>query len=820
MEFECEDGPCALVDAGSDGQRLQSFVARAFREQLGRCEGHLHVSCRGAAKSVLDAGGVRVNGAPAPGRHVLRTGDLVALCAAGGTAASASAQHGRARMSLSLDDEAEEAEATPPAAAAGAREAFRRYYEAQRLWPAAEWAAVEAAFVRPLALCVRAVSSAPSHERAVRELCALFGAQLAELPWACGAYSLRLAAEGDAPGRGGGTAKSQEAEEAAAALLQAAMGNGELVLQEAAAMLPALALMPRYDHYVLDLCAAPGGKTLQLLDLMALNKPPAAGRSHAAGCLVSNDLNLQRQERTLRRARCGWCLPLVVTCCDARSFGLSTGCGDGARPLEVRYDRVLCDVPCGGDGTLRKSPSKWQRWSVRTGLRIHATQLQILRKGISLLRPGGILVYSTCALDPLQNEAVVHAALLEYGDELELLCPSDVLPQATSHFLKRADGLTHWRVPHPDYPAVDEMYEAWADVPLELREAKPGHGTLGPSPSDAQRIGHKRTPPAPTLLAPSMFTTSAGEGGSAREALTRCIRLLPTHGEEFGGFFLCAIRKSAHIGLATPLASGDASLLFSDGDAALDRSRLRAPVVPSLLEHISSFFGIPSLSECADSARTSADRDGALNLNDLAVTAEDSAAGLLVLSLTSPLARMLGPASCPETHGQVVSHAGMPQLSIVGAGTPVFCAMPPHCEWWPREARWRVCQESANLVGMSASRRILLALPAAAKLILSKRRTTVIALQQLHGRGELRGLESCGIRPVGEQNLSVTAESENGGLDVGQLIPGAVVLMVGAKHPQSHALSCLLDSSGLLVLTQSDVVQRAVDYLQNEAIVI
>jgi 16S rRNA C967 or C1407 C5-methylase (RsmB/RsmF family) len=68
------------------------------------------------------------------------------------------------------------------------------------------------------------------------------------------------------------------------------------------------------------------------------------------------------------------------------------------------FDRILCDVPCSGDGTLRKVPSIWKRWVAAQGNQLHTLQVQLAAKAVRLLRVGGRLVYSTCSLNPVENE--------------------------------------------------------------------------------------------------------------------------------------------------------------------------------------------------------------------------------------------------------------------------------------------------------------------------------------------------------------------------------------------------------------------------------
>ena len=73
----------------------------------------------------------------------------------------------------------------------------------------------------------------------------------------------------------------------------------------------------------------------------------------------------------------------------------------------ILFDRILCDVPCSGDGTIRKAPDIWRRWTPGNGNGLHPLQLRIALHACQMLRVGGRLVYSTCTFNPIEDEAVV-----------------------------------------------------------------------------------------------------------------------------------------------------------------------------------------------------------------------------------------------------------------------------------------------------------------------------------------------------------------------------------------------------------------------------
>lgn len=171
--------------------------------------------------------------------------------------------------------------------------------------------------------------------------------------------------------------------------------QGLFHVQDLSSQLCVAALDPKPGMEVLDVCAAPGGKSFT-----------AAQRMENKGRILARDLYPQR-------------LGMVEE--GARRLGLSiieTAPGDATVPvaeLAGRFDRVLCDVVCSGFGTLRRKPEiRYKPLDSLDGL--PRVQYNILENSFRYLRPGGKLVYSTCTLNPAENEEVVERLLQNHPE--------------------------------------------------------------------------------------------------------------------------------------------------------------------------------------------------------------------------------------------------------------------------------------------------------------------------------------------------------------------------------------------------------------------
>lgn len=248
------------------------------------------------------------------------------------------------------------------------------------------------AAARPLPTCiwVNPLKSAPA--RAIAALAAGGVTDLEPVPWYGGAYRSR---SWQKPG------------------CTLAFACGWYLIQEEIALSAVCLLDPQPGDRVLDLCAAPGGKAAQI-----------AVRLGATGTLVANEFKsprLSSLHATLHRLGS----PNFVTVRhDGRNLPL--------RPHS--FDRVLVDAPCSGEGTLRKH--RRDSWRPAYGNhRTASSQQQLLDRALQLVKPGGIVVYSTCTFSPAENEAILDAVLGDRGA---------IEPSAIPGLLG-LPGLTRWQ---------------------------------------------------------------------------------------------------------------------------------------------------------------------------------------------------------------------------------------------------------------------------------------------------------------------------------------------------------------------------------------
>ena len=171
---------------------------------------------------------------------------------------------------------------------------------------------------------------------------------------------------------------------------------GVYYLQEASAMAPVTLLDPRPGEWVLDLCAAPGGKSTQI-----------AGRMEGRGFLLCNEFNPKRARILSRNIeRMGIANALVTNEHPQRLAQRFAGC----------FDRVLIDAPCSGEGMFRKEEAAVTDWSPETVEMCARRLAEILASGAAMVRPGGRLVYSTCTFAPAENEEAIAAFLAQHPD--------------------------------------------------------------------------------------------------------------------------------------------------------------------------------------------------------------------------------------------------------------------------------------------------------------------------------------------------------------------------------------------------------------------
>jgi 16S rRNA C967 or C1407 C5-methylase (RsmB/RsmF family)/NOL1/NOP2/fmu family ribosome biogenesis protein len=200
---------------------------------------------------------------------------------------------------------------------------------------------------------------------------------------------------------------------------------GVYYIQEPSAMYPVTLLDPRPGERILDLCAAPGGKSTQI-----------ASRMKQKGFLLSNETNPERARilsENMERlgVRCG-----MVTRETPERL---------AERFPVFFDRILVDAPCSGEGMFRKHPEGILQWSPENVAACARRQDEILEQADKMLRPGGYLVYSTCTFAPSENEGTVSRFIETHG-HYRIVKPLK--------FPGMSEGVPDW-IPHPA-PGIED----------------------------------------------------------------------------------------------------------------------------------------------------------------------------------------------------------------------------------------------------------------------------------------------------------------------------------------------------------------------------
>lgn len=171
---------------------------------------------------------------------------------------------------------------------------------------------------------------------------------------------------------------------------------GYFYVQEAASMIPALVLNPKKGDFVLDMCAAPGSKTTHLANIME-NK----------GLIIANDPDYKRLKAlNINLQRCG-ISNAVISLMEGRWF------------KNFEFDKILVDAPCSATGNIRRSLGTIRSWNPAVIRKLSGIQKQLIRVAFENLKDKGEMVYSTCSIDPEENEGVVSYLLDNFDVKLE-----------------------------------------------------------------------------------------------------------------------------------------------------------------------------------------------------------------------------------------------------------------------------------------------------------------------------------------------------------------------------------------------------------------
>ena len=173
---------------------------------------------------------------------------------------------------------------------------------------------------------------------------------------------------------------------------------GLYYIQEPSAMAVANCLEFNHDDYVLDMCGAPGGKSCAI-----------ASRLGSQGLMITNDINTLRAKILSENIERFGLKNTIVTNCDPIQL---------TKVLPEFFDKIILDAPCSGEGMFRKDNQAIETWSPQKVQECTHIQRQLMDAAMKLLKPGGILIYSTCTYNTKENEEQINYLLKHYDCQL------------------------------------------------------------------------------------------------------------------------------------------------------------------------------------------------------------------------------------------------------------------------------------------------------------------------------------------------------------------------------------------------------------------
>ena len=263
--------------------------------------------------------------------------------------------------------------------------------------------------------------------------------------------------------------------------------SGLFYIQEASSMLPVTALFAAAPdaQQVMDMAAAPGSKTTQLAALM-----------HNRGAILANEYSASRVKVLHANiSRCG-VSNVALTHFDGRVFGAA---------LPEQFDAILLDAPCSGEGVVRKDADALRNWTLASTEAIAATQRDLIDSAFHALRPGGVLIYSTCTLNTIENQQVIAWLLARYPDAIEILSLQDLFAGAEAALTP--EGYLHV-FPH--------RFDSEGFFVARLRKT----ASVPPLPAPGYKLGKLPFAPASRKFSAEVMQAAAKVGLQWDESLT------------------------------------------------------------------------------------------------------------------------------------------------------------------------------------------------------------------------------------------------------------------------------------------------------------